>query len=164
MSRDRYAQCDDTCTVDCGACKGAGRPTIRRESIEDALENDRCGLCGSVDHFREDCPDSMTAAVPDPRFRDQLAAALDNHELSSSGRGGVLCRCGWAGWGQDYPAHRAGAIAAEVEARVQAAANQRAAEELRAAAADWRRFPHTYRPDRLDLRADVLDSPDHGKA
>jgi hypothetical protein len=24
--RDRYAQCDDTCTVDCGACKGNGRP------------------------------------------------------------------------------------------------------------------------------------------
>lgn len=22
----RYAQCDDTCTTDCGACKGAGRP------------------------------------------------------------------------------------------------------------------------------------------
>lgn len=28
---------------------------IQRESIEDALENDRCGICGSVDHFREDC-------------------------------------------------------------------------------------------------------------
>jgi hypothetical protein len=27
MSRDRYAQCDGTCTVDCGACKGAGRPS-----------------------------------------------------------------------------------------------------------------------------------------
>jgi hypothetical protein len=24
---DRYAQCDDTCTTDCGACKGAGRPS-----------------------------------------------------------------------------------------------------------------------------------------
>ena len=23
---DRYVQCDDTCTVDCGACKGQGRP------------------------------------------------------------------------------------------------------------------------------------------
>jgi hypothetical protein len=23
----RYAQCDDTCTTDCGHCKGAGRPT-----------------------------------------------------------------------------------------------------------------------------------------
>ena len=28
---------------------------IERESIEEALENDRCGICGSVDHFREDC-------------------------------------------------------------------------------------------------------------
>jgi hypothetical protein len=27
-SRDRYAQCDDTCTVDCGACKGAGHPGV----------------------------------------------------------------------------------------------------------------------------------------
>lgn len=25
--RDRYAQCDGTCTVDCGACKGERRPT-----------------------------------------------------------------------------------------------------------------------------------------
>lgn len=23
--RDRYAQCDETCTADCGACKGARR-------------------------------------------------------------------------------------------------------------------------------------------
>lgn len=29
--------------------------TIQRESIADALENDRCGRCLSVDHFREDC-------------------------------------------------------------------------------------------------------------
>lgn len=29
-------------------------PTIQRETIENALENDRCGICGSVDHFRED--------------------------------------------------------------------------------------------------------------
>lgn len=29
---------------------------IQRETIEDALENDRCGICHSVDHFREDCP------------------------------------------------------------------------------------------------------------
>lgn len=29
---------------------------IERETVADALENDRCGRCGSVDHFREDCP------------------------------------------------------------------------------------------------------------
>lgn len=29
---------------------------IVRETVEDALENDRCGICLSVDHFREDCP------------------------------------------------------------------------------------------------------------
>jgi hypothetical protein len=38
---------------------------IERESIEDARENDRCGSCGSVDHFREDCP-SPRVVVPDP--------------------------------------------------------------------------------------------------
>jgi hypothetical protein len=27
MRTDRYAQCDETCTVDCGACKGAGPPS-----------------------------------------------------------------------------------------------------------------------------------------
>lgn len=32
-----------------------GRP-IQRETVEEALENDRCGICLSVDHFREDCP------------------------------------------------------------------------------------------------------------
>lgn len=37
-------------------------PTIQRESIEDALENDRCGICGSVDHFREDHPAAATHA------------------------------------------------------------------------------------------------------
>jgi hypothetical protein len=26
MTYDRYAQCDATCTTDCGACKGQGRP------------------------------------------------------------------------------------------------------------------------------------------
>lgn len=28
---ERYAQCDDTCTVDCGHCKGAGPPGTRRK-------------------------------------------------------------------------------------------------------------------------------------
>lgn len=28
---------------------------IERETIEDAMESDRCGICGSVQHFREDC-------------------------------------------------------------------------------------------------------------
>jgi hypothetical protein len=26
VTRDRYALCDASCTVDCGACKGAGQP------------------------------------------------------------------------------------------------------------------------------------------
>lgn len=33
MTAQRYDQCDDTCTADCGHCKGHGRPT-------------RCGNCG----------------------------------------------------------------------------------------------------------------------
>lgn len=27
---ERYGQCDDTCTVDCGHCKGAGKPVSER--------------------------------------------------------------------------------------------------------------------------------------
>lgn len=26
--RRRYSQCDDTCTTDCGPCKGAGHPGV----------------------------------------------------------------------------------------------------------------------------------------
>ncbi len=33
------------------------RKPIRRQSIEEALENDRWGICGSEDHFREDHPE-----------------------------------------------------------------------------------------------------------
>lgn len=40
-----------------------GEERIVRESLEDALENDRCGICFSVDHFREDCP--RPVAVPE---------------------------------------------------------------------------------------------------
>lgn len=36
-------------------CWTGCRRRIERLSIEDALENDRCGICLSVDHFREDC-------------------------------------------------------------------------------------------------------------
>ena len=32
------------------------RRELERLSIADALENDRCGICGSEEHFREDCP------------------------------------------------------------------------------------------------------------
>ena len=72
-TRDRYAQCDGTCTADCGACKGAGRPapgtltlpmtvdvavdvdaymreygfTDRAEAIADATEH-LCALLGEV--------------------------------------------------------------------------------------------------------------------
>jgi hypothetical protein len=72
----------------------------------------------------------VTAAVPDPRFRDQLAEALYAVNWCNSNYPGTPgCDC--------LDAHRRRqadalmpTIAAEVEARVQAAANQRAAEEL----------------------------------
>ena len=34
--------------------RGSAGTSIRRETIEEALENDRCGICSSVEHFRED--------------------------------------------------------------------------------------------------------------
>lgn len=75
----------------------------------------------------------MTPTVPDP-FRDQLAEALAIRLARGVGAAGpVLC-------GEIADALLP-LIAAEVEARVQAAANQRAAEELRAAARDIRAHP-----------------------
>lgn len=57
---------DERCPVHPGCRHGGwdlgGSPPIVRESIEDALENDRCGICLSVDHFREDCPRAAAAA------------------------------------------------------------------------------------------------------
>jgi hypothetical protein len=43
-----------------------------RETIEEAEENDRCGKCGSVDHFVEDCP-VVEHAGADETWADQLA-------------------------------------------------------------------------------------------
>lgn len=45
--RQRYDQCDETCTTDCGHCKGAGRPTYTRpdDGLRDllrALHRDHC--------------------------------------------------------------------------------------------------------------------------
>ncbi len=83
---------DERCPVHPGCRHGGwdlgGSPPIVRESIEDALENDRCGICLSVDHFREDCPRAAAAAgetddldryieksMSDPEFRDAFKAA-----------------------------------------------------------------------------------------
>jgi hypothetical protein len=53
MRRDRYAQCDSTCTVDCGACKGKGRPLTAgaiARSLANATQAYRAGL---ADLWRE---------------------------------------------------------------------------------------------------------------
>lgn len=45
--RDRYANCDETCTTDCGACKGQGRPLDnpreRRVETADLWDSLRAG-------------------------------------------------------------------------------------------------------------------------
>jgi Lon protease-like protein len=121
----------------------------------------------------------MTAAVPDPRFRDQLAEesrsdlqpyVLDAYQQAQR----IIAAWTEEDWA-DYAdlARRFAHALAEVEARVQAAANQRAAEELRQAAEevaeghqgalpDWNRRTL---PAWLNDRAASLDAtPDHGKA
>jgi hypothetical protein len=53
------------------------RKEIARASVEDALENDRCGICGSIQHFREDHPaDAPTAVETVCRVRE-LADDID---------------------------------------------------------------------------------------
>lgn len=42
--------------------------SIQRETVEEALENDRCGICGSVDHFREDHPADEPEEYVPPRI------------------------------------------------------------------------------------------------
>lgn len=68
------------------------------------------------------------AAVPDPSFRDKLAEALRTHHPIMRSETGPFsgCRCGQVKLGQDVIAH--------VVAHLEAAADQRAAEVLRAAA------------------------------
>jgi len=53
----RYDQCDDTCTTDCGHCKGAGRPapqehdvTVRYKIAWDEFLAE-CGTCKWVGSY-----------------------------------------------------------------------------------------------------------------
>jgi hypothetical protein len=50
----RYGQCDGTCTVDCGHCKGHGRP----------IAPQHCDLCGTSHH--DGSPPGSCAAPPVP--------------------------------------------------------------------------------------------------
>jgi acyl transferase domain-containing protein len=51
VTRDRYAQCDDTCTVDCGACKGRGRPApvSGQAEVSDELETRAADLADRIE-------------------------------------------------------------------------------------------------------------------
>lgn len=53
---------------------------FERESIEDALENDRCGICKSTAHFREDCTylpgDPVLQQVRDPETNEVYGPGL----------------------------------------------------------------------------------------
>jgi hypothetical protein len=55
---------------------------IERETVADALENDRCGICLSVDHFREDCPKSVPLTadnfLPEPPPVEHHAGEIVN--------------------------------------------------------------------------------------
>jgi hypothetical protein len=54
---------------------------IQRETLREALENDRCGICGSVQHFREDCPVVYPATVPMEAVMPTLELPLDTRPL-----------------------------------------------------------------------------------
>jgi hypothetical protein len=48
---------------------GTPPPGFVRETLEEALENDRCGICLSTAHFREQCPQA-TPVPPEVAGRD----------------------------------------------------------------------------------------------
>ena len=56
--------------------------TPKRETVEEALESDRCGECGSVEHFREDCPTTQLDPASEA-YRAMIAA----HDAVCSDRG-----------------------------------------------------------------------------
>ena len=73
---DRYAQCDATCTTDCGACKGRGRPVpvvhpdYSNSAPRGTSAGDRC-VCGGVRYWHakapygcDDCPCTEFVLAP----------------------------------------------------------------------------------------------------
>jgi hypothetical protein len=154
---------------------------LLHELLHALLRTDPQQVCPAADDRHEQFVRMLTAglhdalgyrraAVPDPRFRDQLAEALWR-TICPSGppldKASPVSREAYPRWIDALMP----TIAAEVEARVQAAANQRAAEELLDAARDWQDIAQDptsaeWLPEVrwLRARADVLDSPDHGKA
>lgn len=56
----RYSQCDDSCTVDCGHCKGAGAPLVAG-AIGRALTDARAAYRQQLDGLWRE----VVAALPD---------------------------------------------------------------------------------------------------
>jgi hypothetical protein len=53
LRADRYAQCDESCTVDCGACKGDGPPSRVAGSIGRSLADaGDGGLWAAYERYR----------------------------------------------------------------------------------------------------------------
>jgi hypothetical protein len=101
----------------------------------------------------------VSAAVPGPRFRDQLAEALERSPLAQ-----------FVADATDIADALLPLIAAEVEARVQAAANQRAAEALRpfeelfanpdtSCRTTWRREPGWSLPGATEPLTECVEVP-----
>lgn len=78
LSRDDYG---DLAAVAVRAGRAAYTPKqVERESVVDALENDRCGACGSPAHFVEDCPTrAILAEVADERREQDKQWGEQNH-------------------------------------------------------------------------------------
>jgi hypothetical protein len=80
---------------------GTPPPGFVRETLDEALENDRCGICLSVDHFREQCPQADAAmanlatashglAKPDPLPAGGPGRDLTVARLEQAVRAGAL--------------------------------------------------------------------------
>lgn len=88
-AHDRYAQCDGTCTVDCGACKGAGRPaepTAAERVIGNQLARSY-GLLRHRDRLAKSIAEALAAVRADG---GQRAAAAEERGRESVGLGDFL--------------------------------------------------------------------------
>jgi hypothetical protein len=85
----RYDQCDDTCTVDCGHCKGQGPPSGRAESLPKVLSVGGGNSAISMERALKQIKDLLQVypTSDDLSFEDRVNASIDDVEVMLIGVG-----------------------------------------------------------------------------